>query len=47
MDAMNAAVLVSNVVNKKKTWEDAVKELETTERKMDSIKDTGLLHQCQ
>jgi predicted acylesterase/phospholipase RssA len=26
--AMNAAVLVSNVVNRKKTWKDAVKELE-------------------
>lgn len=26
--AMNAAVLVSNVVNRKKTWEEAVKELE-------------------
>ena len=26
--AMNAAVLVSNVVNKKKTWEEAAKELE-------------------
>ena len=25
--AMNAAVLVSNVVNRNKTWEDAVKEL--------------------
>ena len=28
MGAMNAAVLVSNVVNRKKTWEEAVKELE-------------------
>jgi NTE family protein len=26
--AMNAAILVSNVVNRKKTWEEAVKELE-------------------
>ena len=29
MGAMNAAVLVSNVVNKNKTWEKAVKELES------------------
>src|SRR5215210_5605138 len=28
MGAMNAAVLVSNVVNRKKTWEEAAKELE-------------------
>ena len=28
MGAMNAAVLVSNVVNRKKTWEEASKELE-------------------
>jgi NTE family protein len=28
MGAMNAAILVSNVVNRKKTWKDAVKELE-------------------
>jgi hypothetical protein len=28
MGAMNAAVLVSNVVNRNKTWEEAVKELE-------------------
>jgi NTE family protein len=26
--AMNAAILVSNVVNRKKTWEEAVKQLE-------------------
>jgi NTE family protein len=26
--AMNAAVLISNVVNRKKTWEEAAKELE-------------------
>ena len=26
--AMNAAVLVSNVVNRKKTWEESAKELE-------------------
>jgi NTE family protein len=29
MGAMNAAVLVSNVVNRKKTWEEAAKELES------------------
>ena len=28
MGAMNAAVLVSNVINRKKTWEEAAKELE-------------------
>ena len=28
IDAMNAAVLVSNVVNRKKSWEEAVTELE-------------------
>ena len=28
MGAMNAAVLVSNVVNRNKTWEEAVKVLE-------------------
>ena len=28
MGAMNAAVLASNVVNRKKTWEEAAKELE-------------------
>lgn len=28
IDAMNAAVLVSNVVNRKKTWEGAAKQLE-------------------
>ncbi|MDQ4050679.1 MAG: patatin-like phospholipase family protein [Thermoproteota archaeon] len=28
MGAMNAAILISNVVNRKKTWEEAAKELE-------------------
>jgi hypothetical protein len=28
IDAMNAAVLVSNVVNRKKSWEETVTELE-------------------
>ena len=28
MGAMNAAVLVSNVINRKKTWEEAVEQLE-------------------
>lgn len=28
MGAMNAAVLVSNVINRRKTWEEAVEQLE-------------------
>jgi predicted acylesterase/phospholipase RssA len=39
MGAMNAAVLVSNVVNRHKSWEKAIQVLEDfwTNKKMDSI----------
>ena len=39
MGAMNGAVLVSNVVNRNKTWEEAVEQLEIFWR----YEETGLL----